>query len=307
VNEIVKEIKNSHLPFLANRDAMYYKEEIDKIIIFMGDEAVTTDISNQYEEFFDSIGLTMDKVLLFHSNANLNRKGYYFIDYFFTECKGLLKSNKYSFSESIDFNIKKEKIYNCLNHSANQHRTFVFDNLKSKGLLKKGFVSYVDNGIYLPTNFESNPTEDQDWRWSTILPEIISKTYFNVVTETHHDIEPDFDSLFITEKICKALITQPFILVGNVGMLEYLRNKGFETYSELFDESYDLITNPNERLNFVLDEVEKVCNMDIEELEKIYKSVLWKVEHNRNVMLNFKDDDYYISIKDTLDKWNHYV
>ena len=68
-----------------------------------------------------------------------------------------------------------------------------------------------------------------------------------------------------------------------------------------------MITNPNERLNFVLDEVEKVCNMDIEELEKIYKSVLWKVEHNRNVMLNFKDDDYYISIKDTLDKWNHYV
>ena len=38
--------------------------------------------SKQYEEFFDSIGLTMDDVLIFHSNANLNRKGYYFFDYF---------------------------------------------------------------------------------------------------------------------------------------------------------------------------------------------------------------------------------
>ena len=35
--------------------------------------------------------------------------------------------------------------------------------------------------------------------------------------------------------------------------------------------------------------------MDIEELEKIYKSVLWKVEYNRNRMINFKDDNYAVS------------
>ena len=291
----IKKIQNSECPFFANRNDTHYDEAINKIIIMIEDEAVTESIAKQYEEFFDSISLTMDDVLIFHSNANLNRKkGYYFFDYFFMECRRVLEKTNYKYGK-IDYNVQKEKIYNCLNHSANQHRTFVFDNLKSKGLLKKGFVSYVDNGMYLPTNFENNPTEDQDWRWSTILPEIISKTYFNVVTETHHDIEPDFDSLFITEKICKALITQPFILVGNVGMLKYLTDLGFETYSELFDESYDSIKNPVDRLNFVLNELERVCNMDIEELERIYKSVLWKVEYNRNRMINFKDDNYAVS------------
>ena len=291
MNEIVKKIKNSNLPFLDQKtDEIYYDKETDKIIILMMDEAVTTDLSNIYEEFFRDIGLTMDKVLIFHSNANLNRKGYYFVDHFFMECKGILKN--YPNYGKVSCDVTKEKIYSCLNHSEMKHRTIIFDGLKSRKLLKYGFVSYRDKGVYLPRNIEDIQTEEDEWRWGTILPKLISKTYFNIVTETHHDIEPHLDDLFITEKLCKALITEPFILVGNIKMLEYVRDKGFETYSELFDESYDLIENPKDRLDFVLDEVERVCNMDVKELEKIYKSVLWKVEHNRNVMLNFKDDDY---------------
>ena len=300
MNEIVKKIKNSNLPFLDQKtDEIYYDKETDKIIILMMDEAVTTDLSNIYEEFFRDIGLTMDKVLIFHSNAKLKKEGYYFLDYFFMECKRLLKD--YSNYGKVSYDDTKEKIYSCLNHSENKHRTIIFDGLKSRKLLKYGFVSYRDKGVYLPRNIEDRQTDEDDWRWPTLIPEVVSKTYFNIVTETHHDIEPDFDSLFITEKLCKALITEPFILVGNIGMLEYVRDKGFETYPELFDERYDLIENPKDRLDFVLDEVERVCNMDVKELEKIYKSVLWKVEHNRNVMLNFKDDDYGAS---KVEKWN---
>jgi hypothetical protein len=67
-----------------------------------------------------------------------------------------------------------------------------------------------------------------------------------------------------------------------------------------------LIENPEDRLDFVLDEIERVCNMNIEELEKIYKSVLWKIKHNRDLMLNFKDDDfikpYAINWRDSLNE-----
>ena len=293
MNEIVKKIKNSHLPFLYTTD-IYYDKETDKIIILMVDEAVTTDISNQYEKYFDSIGLTMDKVLIFHSNANINRKGYYFLDNFFMECKRLL--NRHPDYGKIDYNIKKEKIYSCLNHSENKHRTIIFNGLKSRKLLKYGFVSYLDKGVYLPRNIEDSRTEKYDWRWPTLIPEVVSKTYFNVVTETHHNIEKDFDDLFITEKICKALITEPFIIVGNCGSLNYVKEKGFETYPELFDESYDLIENPKDRLEFILDEIERLCNMDKNELEKIYKSVVWKIEHNRKIMVDFEEDEFVSKI-----------
>ena len=110
MNEIVKKIKNSHLPFLYTTD-IYYDKETDKIIILMVDEAVTTDISNQYEKYFDSIGLTMDKVLIFHSNANLNRKGYYFVDHFFMECKGILKNYEYNFNHLFHFSYRWRRIF----------------------------------------------------------------------------------------------------------------------------------------------------------------------------------------------------
>ena len=32
--------------------------------------------------------------------------------------------------------------------------------------------------------------------------------------------------------------------------------------------------------------------MDKNELQKIYESVLWKVEHNRKRMLDFEDDEF---------------
>ena len=80
--------------------------------------------------------------------------------------------------------------------------------------------------------------------------------------------------------------------MGQYGHLKKLREYGFETYPELFDESYDLIKNPRKRLNFIVDEIERLCNMDERKLKEIYKFVLWKVDYNRNIMLNFKDDDY---------------
>ena len=47
-----------------------------------------------------------------------------------------------------------------------------------------------------------------------------------------------------------------------------------------------------ERIDFIVDEIERLCNMDKNKLEEIYNSVIWKVDYNRNIMLNFKDDDY---------------
>ena len=302
MNDFIKKIQNSNLP-LIHLCSIFYNKDLDKIIIDRSDESITEDIANQYEEFCKKNDIPISKILILHSNVILEREYSYPFDYFFMECKQLL--NTCPDYGIVNYNDKKEKIYSCLNHSENNHRTIIFEGLKERKLLKHGFVSYLDKGVYLPRNIEERRTEDRSWRWGTLIPEVVSKTYFNVVTETHCEVgwkETDFDDLFITEKTCKALITQPFIIVGNYGTLKYLKSLGFETYPELFDESYDLMDNPvdldkktrikGNRLNFILDEVERLCNMNKNELEKIYKSVLWKVEHNRKVMLDFQDDEF---------------
>jgi hypothetical protein len=295
MDNLIDKINNSNLPLIHGLGKLiFYDEDLDKIIIDRCDESITEDIANQYEEFCKKNDIPISKTLVLHSNVILEREYSYSFDYFFIECKRLLnRSPDYG---KIDYNIKKEKIYNCLNHSENKHRTIIFNGLKSRKLLKYGFVSYLDKGVYLPRNIEDSQTEKDDWRWPTLIPEVVSKTYFNVVTETHHNIEKDFDDLFITEKICKALITQPFIVIGNYGTLRHVKKLGFETYPELFDESYDLIENPKDRLEFILDEIERLCNMDKNELEKIYKSVVWKIEHNRKIMVDFEEDEFVSKI-----------
>ena len=291
INQKIKKLENSNLPFFGNqqKDKIFYVHELDKIIISMVDESLTEDIAKLLENFCDKNDILIDEILVLHSNILLEKDYSHSLDYFFMECKQLINTHQdYGIINTDD----KERIYNCLNNSENKHRTHIVEGLKEKKLLKYGFVSYIDKGIQLPKSIEPKNLSETNFRWDTLLPGVVSKTYFNVVTETHNEIERDFNDLFITEKTCKALITQPFIIVGNYGTLKYLKKLGFKTYPELFDESYDLIENPKERMDFIINEIEKLCNMDEKKLEKICNSVSWRVKHNRKIMMEFPIDKF---------------
>ena len=72
-----------------------------------------------------------------------------------------------------------------------------------------------------------------------------NNTDIEVVLETLFDD----DRLHLTEKSLRPIAcAQPFILAGTHGSLEYLRSYGFQTFGHVWDESYDLIEDPAERL-----------------------------------------------------------
>ena len=315
MNEVIKKIKKENEHFLIHR--IFYDKDLDKIIVDQCDEGMTESIADDWKKFCKKNDVPINKILVLNNNPMVEREFLYSYDYYFMECRRLLK--RFTDYGIVNYDIEKEKIYNCLNNNLRTVRTFIFDGLKERKLLQYGFVSYCEKGVYLPSDIEdTQPKELEidektnelvplgDWRWPTLVPDVISKTYFNVVTECGLQPSSRFnfiagDGCFITEKTCKALITEPFMVVGNYGILKYLKELDFETYPELFDESYDLIENPKDRLEFILDEVERLCNMNKNELEKIYKSVLWKIEHNRKRMLNFEDDKYIRLLENVID------
>ena len=90
------------------------------------------------------------------------------------------------------------------------------------------------------------------------------------------------------EKTIKSLISQPFMVVSQKGFLSKLHDEGFETYSEIFDESYDDIDNPIDRINFIIDEIKRLCNIPLDELTDMFEKVRWKVGHNYDVLKSFK-------------------
>ena len=117
-------------------------------------------------------------------------------------------------------------------------------------------------------------------------------TYFSVISETSiNSMHSNWDNnelVHLCEKTYKGLASpHPFILYANDGVLKYLRSIGFETFPEMFDESYDEEKDTIKRFNFVLNEIKRLCEMDIEELHKIYVSVLPKIKHNHELLLSF--------------------
>ena len=84
------------------------------------------------------------------------------------------------------------------------------------------------------------------------------------------------------------LLLNPYLLLGGYGTLSQMRDLGFETFPELFDESYDDIKSASDRFNKVLENVESVCRMDKHKLNELYHNELVdKVKYNQDLFLNF--------------------
>jgi hypothetical protein len=89
--------------------------------------------------------------------------------------------------------------------------------------------------------------------------------------------------LHLTEKTFKAIaLEMPFVLVAPAGSLAYLREYGFETFDEIFDESYDLETDDIKRIEAVTRLLKDLDNLSMEERNRIHQACLPIVEHNYN-------------------------
>ena len=68
----------------------------------------------------------------------------------------------------------------------------------------------------------------------------------------------------------------PFVVMAQAGILNYLHTQGFETFSNLFDETYDTITDYHTRLLAVTDAVKRYNCVPYDALTQ------QKLEHNHN-------------------------
>ena len=88
-----------------------------------------------------------------------------------------------------------------------------------------------------------------------------ANTDIEVVLETLFDD----DRLHLTEKILRPIAcAQPFVLASTVGSLEYLKSYGFQTYSSVWSEHYDQITDPELRMREIVSVMEEIARWDPE-------------------------------------------
>lgn len=96
------------------------------------------------------------------------------------------------------------------------------------------------------------------------------------------DQVPGANTVFFTEKIARPLFWGvPFFLHAGHHSLAALRELGFKTFSELWDENYDLIEDPAQRANALYASIKTVLAMPLAELDQLCAQHQSIMKHNQ--------------------------
>jgi len=235
--------------------------------------------------------------------------------WYFSSLEVKVKSER-SVVESRPLRIKSyEKKFLNLNRRWRIHRPMLTVLLHHRKLLDKGFVSFgpcehqrswysiwnymlhlASNNAEMSTAIkDSKDIRNKPWMYldtdefdtnransQNSIDKFYHDSYFSVVSETtFHTDNPDRNSRFITEKTYKPILMRhPFILVTIPNSLEVLKKLGYKTFSPWINENYDLEMDDNKRMMMILDEIERLSNLNDDELKLFLSNMIRVCEYN---------------------------
>ncbi len=139
-------------------------------------------------------------------------------------------------------------------------------------------IEQVFDQANLPRLFSGEETQQMTSCWLSNFTEAQDSLIY-VPTETVYFGR----RTHITEKTFKAIaLEMPFVLVAPAGSLAYMREYGFQTFADVFDESYDEETDDLRRVERVTDLLKDLDNLSAKERLQIHRACLPAVEHNYN-------------------------
>lgn len=209
--------------------------------------------------------------------------------------------------------IKKYISFNRLTSGHRVYRSLLIAELAERNILDQGYVSYNDvcpesAGLSYPQNLihaadvglitaaraqQAMDTIQQlklplriDYQDQDVIPnhsfslsavKESQESFCYLVTETCFWER----KCHLTEKIFKPIISRmPFVLAGPAHNLQYLREYGFQTFGQWWDESYDDIEDPSERLSAIGQTMEQICSHSLSELQAMLTEMQPVLEHN---------------------------
>jgi len=85
----------------------------------------------------------------------------------------------------------------------------------------------------------------------------------------------------ITEKTLRPIANQRmFIIIGAAGTLGALQRKGFMTWGDIIDETYDTLTEPRARFKSVMTAIQDFCRRDLTEVKQYLEQNQYRLTHN---------------------------
>jgi hypothetical protein len=153
-------------------------------------------------------------------------------------------------------------------------KPYVFNKLRDK--LDNALYSYWAENIFLPGDAQGNVQTQNGVR--EINYNWFDDTYYSLIFESYYShLKP----MFLTEKIYKPLaFYHPFMVIGTPGILTELEDLGFQTFENLFDQSYDTVPDIDDKLKIIRNNIDNFKYVE-------YDTLTWeKVTHNHNTFFD---------------------
>ena len=137
-------------------------------------------------------------------------------------------------------------------------------------------IETVFQSADLPLHFANETDHPMHSCWLSLFDEC-AETLAYVVTETVFTGRRNH----LTEKTFKPICQQmPFVLVSTAGSLRYLRQYGFKTFGDIWDESYDDELDDVLRLEKIAKLLHDLDSLSTSELQSLYQRAMPAIKHN---------------------------
>ena len=166
----------------------------------------------------------------------------------------------------------------CANRLIRKYRTDFLELLH----LDKGCYSFLNpdpngvvyHGSVIANSFDVHGNHSAEICIDNLTP--WNTSFLHIVNETVWQ-----DKIHFSEKVFKPIVLhQPFVVLQAPGSLAYLRSYGFKTFGAWWDEGYDTIEDPQQRMQAIADIVNAIGAKSLEELETMRMEMASVLEHN---------------------------
>ena len=243
-----------------------------------------------------------DRALLLHSERRSSNLEQYsangFIPVYYWS-HAVIALDWFRYAEHITQQKRVKKaflVYNRAWSGTREYRLGFADSIILQGMVDQCQMTCNPVDSELDKHYDLHHFENKHWRPGNVIEDYFPITDatsnysadFTIEDYESTDIEIVLETLFddqrwhLTEKTLRPIaLGQPFILAATPGSLKYLRSYGFRTFSELWDESYDMMTDSQERMNKITEVMKKISQWTPK--EKIKKMSLARLiaDYNR--------------------------
>lgn len=238
---------------------------------------------NHYKQDIEKITFYTWHKGLKKAYPNLNIKWYPF---FLQQHRNDAIKHMDEISEAFSFEHKTSKFL-CLNRNIRRHRDVIYQNLKGN---ENCIISYKQRGVASPMANDWSLADYRDWNTHNteyltntknllVVSELYNRCCFSLVTETRTTLPFDF----VTEKTTQCFLAlHPALYVSNRHHVKILREWKFDLFDDIFDHSYDEVTDEQQRIAMLLEKNKQVIDKGFVMTEDIKSRLLANRNHYFN-------------------------